>query len=82
VGIAHMGDTGAGGRVGVRALGWFCIASFTSLLLGLRAATLLQPGSHLSLPRPATDAAGSRRACAGRLKDFVLPLVPEWLAAA
>src|SRR6476661_8592943 len=31
VGIAHMGDTGALGRVGARALGWFVTASLISL---------------------------------------------------
>ncbi|CPF16941.1 sodium:dicarboxylate symporter family protein [Burkholderia pseudomallei] len=78
VGIAHMGDTGAVGRVGVKALGWFFIASFTSLLLGLLAATLLQPGSHLSLPLPATDAAVNLKTSAFTLKDFVIHLVPIW----
>ena len=35
VGIAHMGDTGALGRVGLKALGWFIGASLLSLTLGL-----------------------------------------------
>jgi Na+/H+-dicarboxylate symporter len=35
VGIAHMGDTGALGRVGLKALGWFIAASLMSLTLGL-----------------------------------------------
>ncbi|MEO5494314.1 MAG: dicarboxylate/amino acid:cation symporter [Sphingomonas sp.] len=35
VGIAHMGDTGALGRVGLKALGWFIGASLLSLSLGL-----------------------------------------------
>lgn len=82
VGIAHMGDTGAVGRVGVKALGWFFIASFTSLLLGLLAATLLQPGSHLSLPLPATDAAVNLKTSAFTLKDFVIHLVPKSIAEA
>ena len=34
-GIAHMGDTGALGRVGLKALGWFVGASLVSLTLGL-----------------------------------------------
>ena len=59
VGIAQMGDGSAVGRVGVKAFGWFFIASFTSLLLGLLTATILQPGSHLSLPLPASDASSA-----------------------
>ncbi len=35
VGIAHMGDTGALGRVGLKSLGWFVGASLVSLTLGL-----------------------------------------------
>src|ERR671938_36690 len=33
-GIAHMGDTKAVGRIGVKAMGWFIVASVVSLLLG------------------------------------------------
>lgn len=35
VGIAHMGDTGALGRVGLKSVGWFIGASLLSLSLGL-----------------------------------------------
>ena len=35
VGIAHMGDTGALGRVGLKSVGWFIGASLVSLTLGL-----------------------------------------------
>ncbi|KVC97945.1 C4-dicarboxylate ABC transporter [Burkholderia ubonensis] len=82
VGIAHMGDTSSVGRVGVKALGWFFIASFVSLLFGLLTATLLQPGSHLSLPLPATDAATNLKTGAFTLKDFVTHLVPKSIAEA
>jgi len=82
VGIAQMGDGGAVGRVGVKAFGWFFIASFTSLLLGLLTATLLQPGSHLSLPLPPSDAALNLKTGAFTLKDFVVHLVPKSIAEA
>ena len=82
VGIAHMGDTNAVGRVGVKALGWFVIASFVSLLFGLLTATLLQPGSHLSLPLPASDAATNLKTGAFTLKDFVTHLVPKSIGEA
>ncbi|WP_175956934.1 dicarboxylate/amino acid:cation symporter [Burkholderia sp. BCC0405] len=82
VGIAQMGDGNAVGRVGVKAFGWFFIASFTSLLLGLLTATILQPGSHLSLPLPASDAALGLKTGAFTLKDFVVHLVPKSIAEA
>lgn len=57
VGIAHMGDTGALGRVGLKSLGWFICASLLSLTLGLALVHLLQPGVGLNLPLPAVNAA-------------------------
>ena len=35
VGIAHMGDGRAAGRIGMKAMGWFVIASLISLSLGI-----------------------------------------------
>jgi len=56
VGIAHMGDTGALGRVGLKSLFWFIGASLMSLTLGLALVHLLQPGVGLGLALPAADA--------------------------
>ena len=56
-GIAHMGDTGALGRVGLKALLWFVCASLVSLTLGLGLVHLLQPGVGLNLPLPPVTAA-------------------------
>jgi Na+/H+-dicarboxylate symporter len=44
VGIAHMGDTAAIGRIGVRAILWFVTASFISISLGLLLVNLFEPG--------------------------------------
>jgi len=52
VGIAHMEDSAAIGRVGVKTLGWFMLASLISLTLGLIMVHLLQPGAGLALPPP------------------------------
>jgi len=74
VGIAHMEDSAAIGRVGVKTLGWFILASLVSLTLGLIMVHLLQPGAGVGLPPPA---AGSGVATAGfSLKDFIAHLVP------
>jgi len=56
VGIAHMGDTGALGRVGLKSLVWFVSASLLSLTLGLVLVHILQPGVGLNLPLPAATA--------------------------
>ncbi len=75
-GIAHMGDTAALGRVGVKAVGWFICASLVSLTLGLILVNLLQPGVGLDFPIPdASTTSGVERA-AFNLKDFVTHLVP------
>ena len=52
VGIAHMGDAKAVGRVFFKAIGWFITASLISLVLGLIMANLLEPGKDLGLPLP------------------------------
>ena len=76
-GIAHMGDVAALGRVGVRSIGWFILASLVSLTLGLLLVTLLHPGVGLNLPIPPATAASGVETAAFNLKDFVSHLVPQ-----
>lgn len=49
VGIAHMGDSSALGRIGFRAISWFIVASLISIGLGLFFVNLFQPGADLHL---------------------------------
>ena len=71
VGIAHMGGTGAIGRVGLRAFAWFVGASLVSLTLGLILVNLLQPGVGLDLPLPpVTQASGVDRSGFDAAKFF------------
>jgi Na+/H+-dicarboxylate symporter len=77
VGVAHMGDTAALGRVGAKAIGWFVCASLVSLTLGLILVTLLQPGVGLDFPIPPADAASGVERTAFNLRDFVTHLVPQ-----
>jgi Na+/H+-dicarboxylate symporter len=44
VGIGHMSDAGAVGRVGGKAMLWFVSASLVSLMLGLLLVNLFEPG--------------------------------------
>ncbi|MFT4191039.1 MAG: dicarboxylate/amino acid:cation symporter [Comamonas sp.] len=75
VGIAHMGDTSAVGRVGIKALGWFILFSVISLALGFTFANLLQPGHNTGLPLPEAATSGVA-ASTLTAKQFVLHLVP------
>jgi len=75
-GIAHMGDVAALGRVGVRSLGWFILASLVSLTLGLILVHLFEPGVGLHLPIPPATAASGVETTGFNLKDFITHLVP------
>jgi Na+/H+-dicarboxylate symporter len=44
VGIARMGDASEVGRIGIKTLGWFFLASIMSLSLGLILVNLFRPG--------------------------------------
>jgi Na+/H+-dicarboxylate symporter len=78
VGIAKMGDAAEVGRIGVKALGWFIIASLLSLTLGLVLVNLFRPGDAMALSGtlPATGASSGITASGLTLKDFITHLVP------
>jgi Na+/H+-dicarboxylate symporter len=74
VGIAHMGDSSALGRIGFRAITWFITASLISIGLGLIMVNLFQPGVGVSLTAAAADV--------GEIKhldfwEFVLSIFPK-----
>jgi Na+/H+-dicarboxylate symporter len=58
VGIAHMGDSTALGRIGVRAILWFITASLISIGLGLLMVNLLQPGVGVDTSGASAKAVG------------------------
>ena len=77
VGIAHMGDSSALGRIGFRAITWFIIASFISIGLGLLMVNLFQPG--IGAP---VDNIGNAAATIGEVKkldfwEFILSIFPK-----
>jgi Na+/H+-dicarboxylate symporter len=76
VGIAHMGDTAALGRVGFKAVGWFIGASLVSLTLGLILVTVLKPGVGLGLPLPAASASSGIDRAAFDFATFVSHIFP------
>ena len=77
VGIAHMGDSTALGRIGFRAITWFITASLISIGLGLVMVNLFQPGVGAPIP----DAAAAAKAV-GEVKhlsapEFILSIFPK-----
>ena len=78
VGIARMGDTNEVGRVGIKTLGWFFIASVLSLTLGLIMVNLFRPGDSLlgHLPATTANAAAGLQTSSLTLKEFITHLVP------
>ncbi len=77
VGIAHMGDSTALGRIGFRAITWFIIASFISIGLGLLMVNLFQPGVGAPV-----DSIANAAATIGEIKkldfwEFILSIFPK-----
>jgi Na+/H+-dicarboxylate symporter len=81
VGIAHMEDSAAIGRVGAKTLGWFLLASIVSLVLGAVLVSLMRPGLGLQLTPPAEGPADVS-AAAFTLKDFITHLAPRSIVEA
>jgi Na+/H+-dicarboxylate symporter len=82
VGIAHMGDTESIGRIGVKAMAWFIVASLVSLTLGMVMVNILRPGDNLGLPLPEAGASTNLKVSALTLKEFVTHLVPRSIVEA
>ena len=76
-GIAHMGDTAALGRVGIKSVSWFLCASLVSLSLGLLLVTIFQPGTGLGLPLPPVDASVGVDRSAFDFARFITHIFPE-----
>jgi len=82
VGIARMGDAKEVGRIGVKALGWFVIASLISLSLGLILVNLFRPGDALFAAgmMPPIGAESGITTTSLTMKDFITHLVPVSIA--
>ena len=79
VGIARMGDAKEVGRIGVKALGWFIIASVISLSLGLILVNLFRPGDAMAMSAalPPVDASSGITTTGLTLKEFITHLIPS-----
>ena len=75
VGIGHMSDAGAVGRVGGKAMLWFVSASLVSLTLGLILVNLFQPGAGIH--KAITGVTSGIDAHAMTLDGFVKHVFPD-----
>ena len=75
VGIAHMNDSAALGRIGFRAITWFIIASFISIGLGLLLVNLFQPG--VGAPVGAADLSSIGEVKKLDAREFILHIFPK-----
>lgn len=75
VGIAHMGDSAALGRIGTRAMIWFITASLISLSIGMLLANLFQPGADLAA-MAASAGPPAEISKVPTLREFVLHIFP------
>ena len=82
VGITHVGESSAIGRLFIKTMSWFVGASLMSLLLGLLMVNLLKPGLDLNMPIPDTHAATGLKTSALSLQTFVEHLVPRSIVEA
>jgi Na+/H+-dicarboxylate symporter len=77
VGIAHMGDSAALGRIGFRAISWFIVASFISIGLGLLMVNLFQPGVGAPVDTVANAAASIGEVKKLDFWEFILSIFPK-----
>ncbi|GEC05502.1 C4-dicarboxylate transporter DctA [Streptomyces spinoverrucosus] len=81
VGIAKAGDLKAFGRIGLKALIWFEVASTAALLLGLVAANVVGPGSGMNVDPSQLDASAVDQKTEGgslpSTTEFVLGALPQ-----
>jgi Na+/H+-dicarboxylate symporter len=75
-GIGKMGDSGAVGRVALKALVWFIAGSVLAMAIGLGMVELIQRGSGLHLTAAAAAGANALKAPPMTLSGFILNLVP------
>ncbi|GHI09522.1 C4-dicarboxylate transporter [Streptomyces cellostaticus] len=81
VGIAKAGDLKAFGRIGLKALIWFEVASTAALLIGLVAANVVGPGSGMHVDPAKLDASALDRQTQGgalpSTTEFILDALPN-----
>ncbi|APR40122.1 dicarboxylate/amino acid:cation symporter [Paraburkholderia sp. SOS3] len=78
-GLAGMDSGDEVGRIGLRTIGWFVVASLFSLALGLVLANTLQPGAALHMSASGTDVSTGLNTAGLNFKDVVEHAFPTSL---
>ena len=81
-GIAHLESAAQVGRIGVKTVFWFILASLTSLTIGLVLVQWLEPGVGLNLPLPPVDAQAGVETAKFTLKEFITHVFPKSIVEA
>jgi Na+/H+-dicarboxylate symporter len=81
-GIAHMGTGARLGRIFAKTMGWFVVASFISLMLGLVMVNLLQPGANFPGTLPDKGQSTGLPVSAFSFEKFLMHLIPTSIADA
>lgn len=78
IGIAKLGDFKVVGRIGIKTILYFQVATLLALTLGLVIVNVLRPGDHFQMAIPAGDAvSGFKAGGAPSLKEFVSHVIPK-----
>ncbi|MEP7264439.1 MAG: cation:dicarboxylase symporter family transporter [Bacteroidota bacterium] len=77
VGVAKVGDFKSVGRIGVKTLVYFQIATLLALTLGLLLVNIFEPGKVMQLPLPPGNAATGVAHNVPSFKDFISHVIPK-----
>ncbi len=77
VGVAKVGDFKSVGRIGLKTLVYFQIATILALTLGLILVHVFEPGKIMHLPLPLQDAANGLAAKTPSFKEFISHVIPK-----
>lgn len=77
VGIAKLGDINSVGRIGAKTLGYFYFATILSLITGLVAVNIFQPGKLIQIPLPPSGTDTGLEVKPFSIDTFITHLIPE-----
>lgn len=77
VGVAKVGDFKAVGRIGLKTIVYFQIATILALLLGLVLVNVFKPGIFMHLPLPPVDASSGVISGPPSFRDFISHVIPK-----
>lgn len=86
-GIASMGSMKEAGSIGLKAMGYFFVLTFISLLIGLMVAHVLKPGVGMNIDPSTLDQNAVQAYTGGKIEmdsvqDFFLHIIPSTPASA